>query len=91
VVFRKVQTPSLHLEERKPPPARQHWVFACAPSPTTRPPRMNKGLVVRVVGLGSFRFGCWRGLEAADRVGCAVLESGDRGKGIRQRLAWDLG
>jgi len=31
---------------------RQHWVFACAPSPTTRPPRNTAG-GVRVVGLGA--------------------------------------
>jgi len=32
---------------------RQHWVSACDPSPTTRPPREYRLGWVRVVGLGS--------------------------------------
>lgn len=33
---------------------RQHWGLTISPSPTTRPPRMRLGDVVRVVGLGDF-------------------------------------
>ena len=60
------------------PRPRQHWVFTCAPSPTTRPPRSTEVGWVRVVGLGAV-FG-W--LEA----GAGLISGAVQGLDEKQRL-----
>jgi len=54
---------------------RQHWVFRAAPSPTTRPPRVRKLGLVRVVGLGAL---CLEVMAGAGLTGLVV----QRGMGV---------